>query len=115
MPKIGKAKVTQSASTEREILINGVQFFVGLREGRRLLSACHESRKILVSAAAHLEANGYSTKVKKCKEPGLYMLEGREKEAKGKDKWEYVEPVPTDPAPEKSEFKILPADPPEFT
>jgi len=113
MTKIGKAVVLQNSTKEREITLNGLKFFVGLREGRRLLSAAHESKKLLNSAAAHLNANGYDAKVKKAKEPGLYLLEAREKAARGEDKWsEAVEKEEPEPAPTP---KILPADDTEVT
>jgi hypothetical protein len=90
---IGKAKVKQLAENEREININGLKFYVGLRSGRRVLSACHESKKLLVSASAYLSASGYDCKVKRTKEPGLWMLDAREKGADGKAKWDEVDPA----------------------
>lgn len=101
--KIGKATVRQLAENEREIVINGLKFFVGLRNGRRMMSACHESKKLLNSASAHLSAHGYECKVKRTKEPGLWLLDAREKGADGKACWDKVEPVPEDPKPEDGE------------
>lgn len=112
--KIGKAEIVQDSDKERQITINGVTFFVGLREGRRLMSACHESKKTLQSAAAHLEANGYETKVKKTKEAGLYMLEAREREKKGEEAWSKMDPHWSEKPKEKPP-EVLPADEVEFT
>lgn len=111
--KIGKAEIQQDSDKERQITVNGVKFFVGLRDGRRLLSACHESKKTLGSAAALLEANGYTTKVKRTKEPGLYMLEAREREKNGEAAWSKPEPHWSEK--EKPKPEVLPADDVEFT
>lgn len=99
--KIGKATVRQLVENEREIVINGLKFYVGLRSNRRVLSACHESKKLLQSAAAHLSASGYECKVKRTKEPGLWLLDARERGEDGKACWDKIEPVGPEPGTDK--------------
>lgn len=87
--QIEKASVRQTSDKERSITINGLKFCVFLGEdGRRYLNACHEEKKLLQSAAAYLESNGYEAKVKSSDEKGYYLLSAKERIPSGKEKWD---------------------------
>jgi hypothetical protein len=87
--KIEKAEVRQMTDRERSIVVNGLKFFVCLGDdGRRYLNTCHQEKKLLQSAAAYLEANGYETKVKASDEKGYFLLSAKERIPSGKEKWD---------------------------
>lgn len=87
--KIEKAEIRQTSDKERSIVINGLKFCVFLGDdGRRYLTACHETKKLLQSAAAYLEANGYEAKVKAADEKGYFLLSAKERIPSGKEKWD---------------------------
>ena len=87
--KIEKAEVRQTSDRERNIVINGLKFCVFLGDDdRRYLTACHESKKHLQSAAAYLEASGYESKVKASDEKGYFLLSAKERIPSGKEKWD---------------------------
>lgn len=88
----GITKIEAVGPKERIFVVNGVKFFCGVGvSGHRMLTACHESKKTLESALRTLILKGWDGKVKRSKEgKGLWLLEAREKVAKGP--WEDEDP-----------------------
>jgi hypothetical protein len=82
---LARSVVKSVTDREREIEINGIKFFAAVGDdGRRHLSACHESKKLLLSASRHLEQNGWRCKVKRArKDQKFWLLEARDIEPRG--------------------------------
>lgn len=78
-------KIEALSAKERIFVVNGVKFFAAVTDaGFRVLSACHESKKTLESAARVLEMKGWLPKVKRSKDDkSLFVLEAKEKRPSG--------------------------------
>jgi hypothetical protein len=82
---LARSVVKSVTDREREIVVNGIKFFAAVGEdGRRHLSACHESKEVLKSASRHLSQNGWRCKVKRArKDQAFWLLEAKDIEPRG--------------------------------